>query len=208
MKHTLWILSLLVIVAVTLTLWPRKEDSLPPDAAPATPAVKTETTGQALIGGAFTLTDQQGRAVTEEQLKGQHALVFFGFTHCPDICPTALATITQTLQSMGEAGDKVTPVFITVDPKRDTVERLKEYMADFHPRIIALTGTEEQVDGASKAYKVYHQTVGDTAGDDYMVNHSGFIYLMDPEGRYLTHFAYNVGPAELAEKLNQAMQED
>ncbi len=151
------------------------------------PAAKND----AAIGGDFTLTDADGNVVTQERLKGQHSLVYFGFTFCPDICPTSLLTITQALQGLGTLGDKVLPVFITVDPERDTPAKIKDYIANFHPNMIGLTGTPEQVAKAAKAYKIYYALHKEDDPKNYVVDHSGYMYLMNPDGQYVTHFSHD-----------------
>jgi cytochrome oxidase Cu insertion factor (SCO1/SenC/PrrC family) len=143
----------------------------------------------AAIGGAFTLVDTEGHEVNEAILKGHFSLIYFGFTSCPDICPTTLLMVTDALQRLGKLGEAVLPVFITLDPARDTPEKLKAYVTNFHPRLLALSGTDAQIAAAAKAFKVYYQ-LGDTSTKDYMVDHSGFIYLFDKEGKYLTHFTH------------------
>lgn len=166
------------------------------------------STGTVAIGGPFTLTDVQGRTVTEVDLKGRYSLVFFGFTHCPDICPLALQVVSQALEAAGPAAEKVQPVFITIDPERDTAEALAAYMANFDPRFMALTGTPEQVQVAEKSYRVFAAKVptkdaeGKDTGD-YAMNHTGYIYLMDRNGKYLAHFQKDTAPDELAARLKQ-----
>ena len=170
------------------------------------PHPETATSGGPAIGGAFTLVDQSGAPYTEKNLRGHYSLVFFGFSHCPDMCPTALANITAALDSMlPKAAEKITPVLITVDPERDTPEVLKAYAANFHPRLVALTGTEEQTEQAASAFKVYHQ-VSDPSVDDYMVNHSGFIYVMGPDGEYIKHFTHTTAPESMAIELEQIVR--
>ncbi len=170
---------------------------------PATPATGQEGSGLVQIGGAFTLTDSTGKAVTQEAMKGKYSLVFFGFTHCPDICPTALLTITNTLNQLGDDAASVLPVFITVDPERDTPQVMAEYKTHFHPSLLALTGTAEQIRVVQDAYKVYASKSPPTGGDgdDYAVDHSGYIYLMSPEGQYLAHFAHSISDVDLATAL-------
>jgi cytochrome oxidase Cu insertion factor (SCO1/SenC/PrrC family) len=166
--------------------------------------------GEVSIGGAFTLSDVHGNIVTESNLKGRYSLVFFGFTHCPDICPLALQVMTQALDAAGPAANKVQPVFITVDPERDTPASMAAYVASFHPRFLALTGTPEQVQGAAKSYRVYaaKAPLKDAEGKetgDYTVTHTGFIYLMDRDGRYLAHFQKDATPEDIAARLRQLL---
>src|SRR3546814_52698 len=168
---------------------------------------ETRSSGSALIGGPFTLTDQTGQRRSEADLKGHYALVYFGYTYCPDICPTSLSTMTQGLDLLAEqAADKaqaVLPVFITVDPERDTVEALATYAEHFHPRLLALTGTLEEVADAAKAYRIYYQKVEEPDASDYLMDHSSVIYLMAPDGSYLTHFTH----ASTAENIAKALAE-
>jgi protein SCO1/2 len=130
-------------------------------------------------------------------------LIYFGYTFCPDVCPTELQAMSQAIDGLGDEAGKVTPVFITVDPERDTVEQLAGYAEHFHPRLIALTGTTEQVAAAAKAYRVYYRKVEDESTTDYMMDHSSIIYLMGPNGRFLTHFSYGTGPDKMAEKIRE-----
>ena len=171
----------------------------------------TAASGEVAIGGPFTLTDTKGNTVTEADLKGRYSLVFFGFTRCPDICPLALQVMTQALDAAGAAGDRVQPVFISVDPERDTPEAMAAYIANFHPRFLALTGTVDQVRTATQSYRVYaaKAPVKDADGKDtgdYTVSHTGYIYLMDRAGRYLAHFQKDTGPEEIARRLGKLPQ--
>ena len=159
--------------------------------------------GTALVGGPFTLTDQQGQRVTEQDFAGRFMVVYFGYTYCPDICPLGLLHISEALERLPAAqAEQVAPVFITLDPERDTVEQMAAYAAAFHPRLAALTGSPEEIKQVARAYRVYFAKAKDAgAGDDYLVDHSTFIYLMGPDGQYRTHFSHNVAPEELAERL-------
>ncbi len=147
------------------------------------------TTGQALVGGPFTLVDHTGKTVTDKDYRGRYMLVFFGFTNCPDVCPTGLQVISAALDEVGAKADKVVPILISVDYERDTPQQLAGYVPSFHPRLVGLTGTQEQVTGAIKAYRGYARKVEDpksTAG--YTYDHTALVYLMDPKGGYVTHF--------------------
>lgn len=145
--------------------------------------------GRPAIGGAFALTDQEGRAVTDATYRGKLLLVFFGYTYCPDVCPTELQGITLVLDELKDAaGAKVQGLFVTIDPARDTPQALKEYLSNFHPAIQGLTGTPEQVAAAARAYKAYYAKAKDNGDGSYLMDHSAFVYLMDGEGRYLAHF--------------------
>ncbi len=188
------------------------------------PIYKPPVTPAAAIGGPFTLVDHQGRPQTRDYFKGRFMLVYFGYTFCPDVCPTALTDMGDVLGILGEAADKVTPVFITVDPDRDTPEHLKEYLKFFHPRLVGLTGTPEQTAAALKAYKVYaakaaalepepkhdHPEVqkpgdGHTHGDagDYLMDHTSIIYLMGPDGAYKAHFSHGASAEDMAEGIRK-----
>ncbi|MEA2880528.1 MAG: hypothetical protein QOF14_5724 [Hyphomicrobiales bacterium] len=140
------------------------------------------------IGGPFALTDQNGLRRTDADFRGKLMLVYFGFTYCPDICPTDLQAIGLALDQLGAAGDAVQPVFITVDPERDTPHVLADYVPMFHPRLIGLSGDAAAIRKAARVYRVYYARVPTRDGSDYTVDHSAFIYLMDREGQYLGFF--------------------
>jgi len=156
------------------------------------------------IGGPFQLTDQNGKMVTDADLKGKWSLIYFGYTHCPDACPTALNDISIALEELGAKRDEVRPVFITVDPERDTSEALKSYVTSFDAPILALTGTPEQVAQAAKGYRVYYAKHPE-AGGDYSMDHSSVIYVMDPEGRFTASFTHESTPEQIAERLKKLL---
>jgi cytochrome oxidase Cu insertion factor (SCO1/SenC/PrrC family) len=159
--------------------------------------------GEALIGGPFSLTDQHGTQVTEQDFAGRFMLIYFGYTFCPDICPTSLTVMAAALDQLPkEQAEQVVPIFITVDPARDTVEQLSAYAPLFHPRLVALTGSENEVREAARAYRVYYH-VPDEEGDAYLVDHSSFIYLMGPDGGYRTHFGTDASPEAMAEAIGK-----
>ena len=166
------------------------------------------STGQAAIGGPFRLTDQNGQRVAAKDFQGQWMLVYFGYTYCPDICPTTLATMTAALDELPpDLAEQVVPVFITVDPERDTVEQLEEYAPLFSDRLVALTGTDAEVKAAARAYKVYFSKApGSGTGEDYAVDHSGFVYFMGPNGTYQTHFSHDTPADEMASRMRELMQ--
>lgn len=175
-----------------------------PDLRPkAPPSGQGMSTGTVAIGGPFALVDGTGRPFTDADLKGRYSLVFFGFTHCPDICPLTLQVVGAALDLAGPAGEKVTPVFITVDPARDTPEIVGGYAAAFHPRFVALTGAPEQVQAAMQSYKVFARAVpltdaeGNATGD-YTMEHSSLIFLMNPDGGYVTHFSTGASAEDIA----------
>ncbi|MCK1391735.1 SCO family protein [Bradyrhizobium sp. 1] len=150
------------------------------------------------VGGPFELIDQSGKPRNDRDFRGKLMLVYFGFTYCPDVCPTDLMAIGQALEQLGPAADAVQPIFITVDPERDTPEHLADYVPMFHPRLIGLTGSRDAIGRAAEVYKVYFAKVpiGKEAGD-YTVDHTSFIYLMDRDGRYLGFFP----PGTSAERM-------
>jgi len=154
------------------------------------------------IGGPFQLVDQNGKTVTDADLKGKWSLVYFGYTHCPDACPTALNDISIALSELGPKRDAVRPVFITVDPERDTPEALKSYVTSFDAPILALTGSGEQVAKAAKGYRVYYAKHPE-AGGDYSMDHSSVIYVMDPEGRFTASFTHESAPEQISERLKK-----
>jgi protein SCO1 len=141
----------------------------------------------AAIGGPFNLTDQNGRTVTDGDLKGRPFLVFFGFTHCPDICPTTMFEISEIMRKLGPDGDRVGAVFITVDPERDTAKALKDYVSSFDPRIIALTGDEAAIAAVAKSYRAVYRKVPLKEGG-YTMDHTAIVYLMGKDGRFVTPF--------------------
>lgn len=162
--------------------------------------------GKALVGGPFTLTDQTGRRVTEKDFQGRYMLVLFGFTYCPDICPAGLQVMSAALEQLGKKAERIVPVFISVDHERDTPEQLALYVKSFHPRLIGLSGSAEEVAAAAKAYRVYFKKVTDeksTAGFTY--DHSALIYLMGPDGTYVAHFSHAASPDSIATRLAQIL---
>lgn len=158
-------------------------------------------TGKALIGGPFSLLDQDGKRVTEKDFRGKYMLIYFGYTYCPDICPAELQVMSAALDELGEKAEKVTPVFITVDPERDTVEQMKSYVGNFHPRLVGLTGSKEEIQAAAKAYRVYYARAKSESATDYLMDHASIVYLMSPDGEYLAHFAYGTGVEKMAKGI-------
>ena len=143
------------------------------------------TVGEAAIRSEFSLIDHNGNRVTEADFLGRWQLVFFGFTHCPDVCPTTLAYMANVLDRFGGEVERVAPIFITVDPSRDTPEVMAEYVQAFHPKLTGLTGSEAEVAAAAQSFRVYYERMEEeTAPDGYLMAHSGHIYLMTPEGRF------------------------
>jgi cytochrome oxidase Cu insertion factor (SCO1/SenC/PrrC family) len=158
--------------------------------------------GQALVGGPFSLNDQNGRRVTEKDFIGRPMLVFFGFTFCPDICPSGLQVMAAALDKLGAKGERIVPVFVTIDPERDTPEQLKSYLASFHPRLVGLSGTLAEITDVAKKYRVYFKKVKDEKSSaDYTMDHSTIMYLMDANGQFVAHFSHATSADKLAEGL-------
>ena len=159
--------------------------------------------GRPSIGGPFSLVDQNDRTVTSDSLKGKPTLIYFGFTFCPDACPTALGVMGAAIEKLDVAGERVTPILISIDPARDTPQALKEYIGNFHPRMVGLTGTDEQIAKVAKEYRVFYQKAPGATGEDYLMDHSTLIYLMDGEGKFLTYFGPQATPDEVAEAIRR-----
>ena len=158
--------------------------------------------GAPSVGGPFTLVNHLGETVTEQDFRGRYMLIYFGFTFCPDICPTELGVMSAAVNALGSKGEQVTPVLITIDPERDTPEVLARYVALFHPRLVGLTGTPEQVDAAAKAWHVYYGKVEDeSVSEAYTMDHSSIVFLMGPDGEYLKLFRPQTQPDEMAQAI-------
>ncbi len=170
------------------------------------PSVEQQVSGKALVGGAFTLTDNTGKRVTDQDFRGRHMLVFFGFTSCPDICPAGLQLMAGALEKLGSKAQRITPIFISVDPARDTPEKLAAYVKNFDPRLVGLTGTPEEIAAVAKAYKVYYAKVPNKERpDDYSMDHTSIIYVMDPKGEFITHFTPATSVDEVAARLDKIL---
>lgn len=194
MRYFILIISLICASLLGAILWIAPEEF--------TSGSSSLSFGEAQIGGDFTLTDQHKKPFAASQLKGHYSLVYFGYTHCPDICPTSLLIISHALEALGKDANLVLPVFISLDPERDTPEILSQYVQNFDPRLIGLTGTPSQVKQAADAYKVYFSKVEQKdSALGYLVDHSGYIYLMGPDGKYLAHFPYNVAEQTIISTL-------
>ena len=154
----------------------------------------------AAIGGPFQLTDQTGQTVTEKAMQGHPTLIFFGFTHCPDVCPTTLFEISEVLRAMGNDADRVNAYYISVDPERDTAAAMKEYLSSFDPRLKGLTGNPDQIAKVLSEYRVYAKKVPLKDGD-YTMDHTALIYLMDRDGKFVSPFNLNRTPEQAAADL-------
>ena len=146
-----------------------------------------DVTQPSSVGGPFQLIDQDGKTVTEADFQGKPLLVFFGFTHCPDICPTTLFEVSEIFNRLGNDAEKVNAIFVTVDPERDTPEKLKLYLSSFHPRISALSGSNAQIEAIKKVYFVYAKRVP-LEGGGYTMDHTSIVYLMDKQGKFIAPF--------------------
>jgi len=157
-------------------------------------------TAPAAIGGPFQLTDQTGQTVTDKSMQGRPSLIFFGFTHCPDVCPTTLFEMSEVLKAMGEDADRVNAYYISVDPERDTQAAMKEYLSSFDPRLKGLTGNAEEIAKVLSEYRVYAKKVPLKDGD-YTMDHTALIYLMDRDGKFVSPFNINRKPEDAASDL-------
>lgn len=164
------------------------------------------STGQPAVGGPFQLVNQDGQAVDETLLTGKWSLVFFGFTYCPDYCPTTLTSLEATKRALGDRAADVQIIFISIDPERDTPEALKAYLSSdgFPQGVIGLTGTPAQVKAAADAYRAVYQKVGE--GESYTMNHSLTVYLMGPDGRFRVPLSHDLGPERSADVIRRAME--
>ncbi|GAA0773055.1 SCO family protein [Brevundimonas olei] len=163
-------------------------------------------TGQPLVGGPFTLTNQDGQVVDQSILEGKWSLVFFGFTYCPDYCPTTLGVLNAVQERMGDKAKDLQIVFISIDPERDTPQMLKDYLSSdgFPDDVIGLTGTPEQVAQVAREYRAFYQKVGE--GEGYTMNHGLTVYLMGPDGQFRSAVAHDLGPSRTATLIENAME--
>ena len=158
--------------------------------------------GPSAIGGPFNLIDQNGKPVTDQDIKGKPYLVFFGYTHCPDVCPATLFEVSELLRALGKDRDRAGALFITVDPERDTAPVLKDYLSSFDPRLRAATGDQKAIEAVEKFYRVYAKKVpSDNA--DYSMDHTALVYLMDKQGRFVAPFSLKRRPEEAAADLRK-----
>jgi protein SCO1/2 len=160
---------------------------------------------QPTIGGPFSLVDQDGRTFTDANLRGKPTLLYFGYTFCPDVCPTSLLLMENAAENLGPDGPKkVNLVFITIDPERDTPKLMKGYVGNFGPTIVGLTGTPQQIAAVAHSYRVYYQKVPSKDGSPYLMDHSSIVYLLDSRGRFVTHFTHETK----AETITAALQRE
>ncbi|MBT4711824.1 MAG: SCO family protein [Alphaproteobacteria bacterium] len=160
----------------------------------------------ALIGGDFTLTDQHNEPVTQDALLGHYSLVTFGYTFCPDICPVVQQTIAAALDNLGPLADGIVPYLITIDPARDTVEVMAEYSKHFHPSLVAMTGTPEQIAQAASVFRIFYGRVSEPEDTEfYLMEHSSVIYVMGPDGKYIAHFTHATPMDEMVQRLKEIL---
>lgn len=168
------------------------------------PGNRVESSGKALVGGPFALVDASGRSVTDQDFRGRYMLIFFGFTHCPDICPSELQVMAGALDQLGDMSAKIVPIFITLDPERDTPEAVGAYVKNFSPNIVGLTGSVEAVAAAAKAYRVsFSKFQNQDGGKDYTIDHTALAYLMGTDGEYIAHIPYGTSVAQMVDILNR-----
>jgi protein SCO1 len=182
-----FVAGLAVCFAAVLWLLPRE-----------TPSIMQSST----VGGPFRLTDQDGKPISDDNFRGKPFLVFFGFTHCPDICPTTLFEVSEVMRKLGPDADKTAALFVTVDPERDTPPKLKDYLSSFDPHLRGVTGDPEAVAAVAKAYRVYYKKVPTDKGD-YTMDHTSIVYLMDKTGRFVAPFNMKRSPEQAAAELKK-----
>jgi protein SCO1/2 len=163
---------------------------------------QVETTAAA-VGGPFRLTDHTGKAVSDADYRGKHLLIYFGYTFCPDVCPTELSTMAAALDALGPTAERIQPLFISIDPERDTVAHLAEYVPLFHPRLTGLTGTPEQIRTVTRDFRVYAAKAPGSGGEGYLMDHSSFVYLMGPDGKFVAVFPGGTGPEKMAADIKK-----
>lgn len=166
-------------------------------------ATRQVETSAAAVGGPFRLTDHTGKAVTDADYRGKHLLIYFGYTFCPDVCPTELSTMAAAMDKLGPVAERVQPLFISVDPERDTVAHMSGYVPLFHPKLVGLTGTPEQVAEVARAYRVYAKKAQGSTGEAYLMDHSSFVYLMGPDGKFVAVFPGGTGAEKMAEDIKK-----
>ena len=204
--HLSWVAFALVIVGVTILVY-TSGSKLQDVEKVAQKSETMQADGTPTIGGPFTLVNQAGKTVTDKDFRGQYLMIYFGYTYCPDVCPTSLTNMSDALDLLGEKAAEVTPMLITIDPGRDTPEHLREYVTYFHPRLHALTGSPEQIAAVAKAYRVYYSKVEreDATEDDYLMDHSSVTYVMGPDGIFRLHFSHGTDAETMASRLRDIL---
>lgn len=192
-KYTVFaavILALALALGAISWLWPKETHS-------------PISSGEALVGGPFALVDQDGQSFSEQQLLGKPSLLFFGYTFCPDVCPTELQVMSAAVRDLGAAAPRV--IFVTIDPERDTPEVLKSYLSSFDPPVTGLTGSAEQIAAMAKAYRIFYQKVPMGSAGDYRMDHTSLVYLMGADGKFVTYFDYTTDAKTLTAALSKAL---
>ncbi len=205
---TIIIVTICALIAAigiaALTLWVQNIDESHDDISIVLPKVK--------IGGAYSLIDNNGKQVTNLDFNGKYQLVYFGYTYCPDVCPTALSAIAEAMAELAdkdpELEAKITPIFITIDPGRDDVATMDEYVDNFHPRMVGLTGSLQKTTAAAKAYRVFFALGEPDEDGDYPVDHSSFVYFMGPDGIYRTMFRHGANPLKIAKTIKEIIDSE
>ncbi|MEN8236510.1 MAG: SCO family protein [Pseudomonadota bacterium] len=197
-----FIISLIILISCIYAVHAREPMQKSQQELKVAQVINKPTTGLAKIGGRFFLKDHKGALRKDTDFRGKYMLVYFGYSFCPDICPQALFSMTEALGQLGKKAGEIVPIFITVDPHRDTQIQLDTYRQNFHPNLVTLTGTSAQVKQAMKSYRVYAAKVKpDGTLADYLVDHSSIIYLMDRQGRFISHFNHATPPEEISAML-------
>jgi protein SCO1/2 len=196
-------LSIIVLAGLVVAVVAAGLYLLSPAPRPAAPGAEMAVAPGFSLGGSFDLVDHTGRTVTQEDFAGDYLLIYFGYTYCPDVCPTELGTMLAAVDLLGDKGRRVRPILITVDPARDTANALAQYVSLFDPRLVGLTGSEQQIATVTKAYRVFYAKAETGKHDDYLMDHSAFIYLMGPDGDFRAMFRHGAAPEPLAEALSR-----
>ena len=192
--------KIIIIIAIAITILSFYFLMLPD---PTKGQSENKSIGKAEIGGHFVLTDLNGKSFDSDILKGKISLIYFGFTFCPDICPTALQKLSVLLDDLNKYNINVTPIFITIDPKRDVPAALKQYLAHFHPKLMGLTGSEEQIRVVADQFKVFYEVIpgSDKGNNDYLLDHSSLVYILDKNGEYAGHFHIETSEEEMLQYI-------
>lgn len=191
----------IVIMVFAFGAWLNLRQSTPAENAPVGGMVVNTS-----IGGPFKLTDHTGASFSQKDLSGEYALIYFGYTFCPDVCPTELGKIAEALDQLEDDSERVRPVMITIDPERDTVAILSEYVPLFHERLVGLTGTEQEIRDVATNYRVFYRRFEDPNYTYYMMDHTSFVYLIAPNGKIVTMFRYGTPPENMATAIRQHMR--
>jgi protein SCO1 len=203
--RALILLGIALVGAVTAFCYPRQIVAEEVRRAEAARLMNELMSGKTQVGGPFTLTDQNGNARSLADFRGKLVLLYFGYTYCPDVCPTDLLAIGRLIEALGKNGDAVQPVFVTLDPERDTQAILRDYAAAFHPRFVALRGSEQETRRIATAYKVYYEKVTPPGSSTYVIDHAAFIFLLNREGKYVAFFPPGTTVERMAVMMREAL---